>query len=163
MIETVVQYLHNAGVPFRLFSYPNSDARAGHPLRQGAMLVDLHLASVNEEPVLLCVPAGEQPDFGALGALLGGTALPSSTDVLPGEFRGAAGPIPPLGLFGIPIVVDERIAACSTIVFGIFGDHDIIEMSYDDFARMERPRSASFASMGELPSAQPRPVAASAR
>jgi hypothetical protein len=37
------------------------------------------------------------------------------------------------------------------VVFRAFGPSDYIEINYDDFARQERPRVASFAHAGELP------------
>lgn len=157
MIHSVVQYLHGARVPFRLASYPSEEAepRAAHHVPPGGILVDTDIVLLDGRAVLACFPAGEAPGLGALGAALGGTAIEGTTGDLPNEFRYAKRPIPPLGqLFGFPLVVDERVTRCSVLVFRVFGESDYFEISYEDFARNEQPRIASFASAGEL---QPAP------
>ena len=90
-----------------------------------------------------------------MGNELGGAAIEATLEEVPEELRELpTGEIPPLGqLFGLPLVVDERIRDCSVVVFRAFGPSDYVEINYDDFARQERPRIASFALAGELPPA----------
>jgi Ala-tRNA(Pro) deacylase len=153
MIENLVRYLHAARIPFRLASYPSEERqpKAAHPIPAGGMLVETELLVLDGRPVLACFPAGEAPDLAAVGAALGGLAVVGTSDELPDDLRYAEPPIPPLGqLFGLPLVVDERVTRCSLIVFASFGESDFFEIPYEDFARLEQPRVAAFASAGEL-------------
>lgn len=153
MIETIVRYLHGARVPFRLASYPSEEQlpKAAHRLPVGGMVVDTEIVLLDGRAVLTCFPAGETPDLAAVGAALGGVAIGGTMEELPGEFRYAGRPIPPLGqLLGLPLVLDERVTSCAVLVFGAFGESDYFEVPYEDFARLEQPRIASFASAGEL-------------
>jgi hypothetical protein len=76
----------------------------------------------------------------------------ANRDELPEALRDLDGPIPPLGqLFGLPLILDERVGAAAIVVFRGFGDNDYFELLYDDFSRTERPRVAGFALAGELP------------
>lgn len=153
MIEEVVRYLHGAHVPFRLASYPSEEPEphAAHRLAADAMLVDTSIFLIDGRPAIVCVPSGEQPSPAAIGAALGGLALEGSTADLADELRYATEPVPPLGqMFGVPLVLDERVAGSSVLVFRVFGESDFIEVPYADFARLEQPRLAPLASAGAL-------------
>lgn len=109
--------------------------------------------------MLACVRDGDHVDLAALGNDLGGTALDALPDDLPDAFIGADGDIPPLGeMFDLPLIVDEALEDCTAIVFRAAGGSAFFEVPYEDFARQERPRIASFARAGEL-EAGPRPDA----
>jgi Ala-tRNA(Pro) deacylase len=154
MLEKIVRHLHDSIVPFRLASYvtPELEPKAGHPLPAGGTLVDTQAVLVNGRVVLTCFPADERVDLIALGNELGGVAVEANRDELPEGLRDLHGPIPPLGqLFGMPLILDERLVRSAIVVFRGFGDNDYFEILYDDFSRMERPRVAGFALAGELP------------
>jgi Ala-tRNA(Pro) deacylase len=158
MIETLVQYLHGARVPFRFASYPSEESVpvAAHPIPHHGMLVDTRIVLLDGHAMLAGFAAGEQLDLGALSAALGGVALEGDTSELPHEFANAAGSIPPLGqLFGLPLVLDARVAGCAVIVFRAFDGSDYFDIPYEDFARLEQPRIAAFASIGQLVAASP--------
>ena len=108
--------------------------------------------SLEGRVALACFPAGEVIDYTALSAALGAAALPAEHGDLPGELASAAPPIPPFGqLYGLPIIVDDGIEAASILSIPVFGGSDFFDIAYDEWARMEAPRVASFASAGELP------------
>jgi prolyl-tRNA editing enzyme YbaK/EbsC (Cys-tRNA(Pro) deacylase) len=158
MLGTLVEYLHNARVPFRLASYPSEEERpiAGHPIPARGILVDTRLFVVDGRAVLAAFPASEGVDLAAISTALGGIVAPATRDELPAEFRRATGPVPPFGqLFGVPIVLDARVAGAATIVFRAFGESVYFEIPYDEWARLEQPRLAPFASAGELAAAPP--------
>lgn len=71
--------------------------------------------------------------------------------------------MPPFGqLYGVPVVLDERLTGAAVLAFQLFGESDYLEIPYEDYARLEQPRVASFASLGELGparGARPRPGA----
>jgi hypothetical protein len=157
MLDTFVRYLRGAAVPFRLASYPSPERqpRATHPLPPHGMLVDSRFVLVGGRLVLACWPYNETLDLIALGNELGGGALEVLPSDLPSPLDRFEGTIPPLGqIFGVPVVVDERIEReCGVVVFEVFHDSDYIEIPYDDFSRQEQPRIAAFALAGELPEA----------
>jgi Ala-tRNA(Pro) deacylase len=94
---------------------------------------------------------GTRVDHAALGSMLGSPVLAAGSAGLPDALRQAEGPVPPLGkLFGLPLVVDARVTSASVLVFHAFSENDFIEISYEDFARLEQPRIGSFALAGEL-------------
>jgi Ala-tRNA(Pro) deacylase len=153
MLGTIVDYLHGSRVPFRLASYPTEEPlpRAAHPLPPHAMLIDTAIILVEGRVVLACFPAGEVIDYVALSAALGAGAVPAAHGDLPGELVSAAPPIPPFGqLYGLPIIIDEGIEAAAILSIPVFGGSDFFDIAYDDWARMEAPRVASFASAAEL-------------
>lgn len=158
MLATLVDYLHNARVPFRLSSYPSAEDKplAAHVVPPGAILVETRLLAVAGRAVLATFPAGEDVDLAAVANVLGAAATRASTDELPDEIRRAGEPIPPLGqLVGVPILLDVRAANAGALVFRAFAESTYVEVPYEDWARLEQPRVASFASIGELTAAEP--------
>jgi len=158
LLGTIVNYLHGALVPFRLASYPNQERmpQAAHPRPPHSMLVETAPILVEGRVALACYPAGETLDYIALGAELGAGVVPADPNDLPSELAGAPPPIPPFGqLFGLPIVLDERLRQCAVLVCQVFGDSDFLDIPYEDWARLEAPRVASFAIGGELPPGEP--------
>ncbi|HEY1956386.1 MAG TPA: hypothetical protein VGH28_12260 [Polyangiaceae bacterium] len=153
MLGTLVEYLHNAHVPFRLSSYPSAEEKpiAAHALPPGAMLVETRLLTIAERVVVAAFPSGEEVDLAAVANTVGAAATHATPSELPDEIRRAGEPVPPLGqLLGVPILLDVRAASAAMLVFRAFGESAYVEVPYDDWARLEQPRVASFASAGEL-------------
>jgi prolyl-tRNA editing enzyme YbaK/EbsC (Cys-tRNA(Pro) deacylase) len=154
MIDAVVHYLHEAGIPFRLTSYPAPEPEppVAHRLPPSAKLVETHLVLVDGKPAIACTVCGEAVSLPALSTETGGVVVDSGPDDLTGDYHGATGPIPPLGgMLGVPLFVDVRVAELPNIAFRAFGPNDYLEISYDDLALVEHPRVASFGEAGELP------------
>jgi prolyl-tRNA editing enzyme YbaK/EbsC (Cys-tRNA(Pro) deacylase) len=154
MIDAVVHYLHEAGIPFRLTSYPAPEPlpAVAHRLPPAAQLVETRVVLVDGHPALACTMCGELVSLPALASETGGVVVDSGPEDLSGDYHGATGPIPPLGrLMGVPLFVDTHVAELPNIVFRAFGPNDYLEISYDDLALVEHPRVAAFAEAGELP------------
>jgi len=118
--------------------------------------VETRIVLVDGRLALACAAEGASLETTRLARALGAHVVTSGADELPDEFRGAPGPIPPTGgLFGVPLFVDDEVPKHGLIVFRAFAAHDYVELSYDDFARIERPRVTSFATWGELPAYSP--------
>ena len=59
------------------------------------------------------------------------------------------GAVPPLGeLYGLPVFVDESLAADKEIIFNAGTHRDAIRMNYDDFVSLARPTVCSIATKG---------------
>lgn len=166
MLDTIVRYLHDSLTPFRLASYPSPEhvPQAVQPLPKHAILVDTELVIVADKLTLLCFIATDHVDLSALANNLDAAVIDAPHEDLPDALQRYEQPPPPLGqLFGLPLIVDERVQEFADIVFQPFGDSDYFTVPYDDFARLEQPRIASFARAGELPEhAQPRASATNA-
>lgn len=158
MIDAVVHYLHEAGIPFRLTSYPAPEPlpQVAHRLPPSAQLVETRVVLVDGRPALACTICGELVSLPALATETGGVVVDSDTEELTGDYHSAAGPIPPLGgLIGVPLFVDVRVAELPNVAFRAFGPNDYLEISYDDLALVEHPLVAAFGEAGELPPHQP--------
>lgn len=154
MLDAVVHYLHEAGIPFRLTSYPAPEPTPPVAVRlpPTAQLVEARVVLVDGQPALACTISGEDVSLSALAMETGGIVVESNTDELAGDYHGTIGPVPPLGrLMGVPLFVDVRVSTLPTVAFRAFGPNDYLEVSYDDFALVEQPRVAAFAEAGELP------------
>jgi Ala-tRNA(Pro) deacylase len=154
MLDAVVHYLHEAGIPFRLTSYPapEPDPPVAYKPPPRAQLVETRLVLVDDRPALVVTVRGQTVSMAALATETGALVVESSSESLGGDYRGARGPVPPLGhLLGVPIFVDVQVAEAAVLAFRAFGQNDYLEVSYDDFALVEQPRVASFGEAGELP------------
>ncbi|MBX3188312.1 MAG: hypothetical protein KF819_14935 [Labilithrix sp.] len=152
MLSSLVRYLHDSYVPFRIVSASSPEhlpkvaiPTMNKPVQTKVMLID-------GRPALVCYGAEEQLDSPALIAELGTTlVVAGGVADLREEHRRASSPLPPFGgLFGIPVIVDEGVTRCALLCFHAFDDATFGEVPYDDFARLEQPRIAKFAYRGEL-------------
>lgn len=154
MLDTIVAYLHGNRVQFRLTSYPSEEPlpHAAHPIPPNAVLVDTEIVLVDGGVVLACFRAGDAIDYSALSWALGSTCIRGDQSDLPSAITGLPPPVPPFGqLFGLPLIVDETVnTGASIVVTPVFGGNDFLDLSFEDWMRLEAPRVASFASMGEL-------------
>jgi prolyl-tRNA editing enzyme YbaK/EbsC (Cys-tRNA(Pro) deacylase) len=153
MLDTIVRHLHQSNINFRLTSYasPEREPPAAHPIPAHALLVEARLVTVGGRLVLACVRAGDHIDMAALGNELGGTALTALPEDVPEALVGFERTTPPLGkLLGLPLIVDEAVEGCVTLVFRAFDGNNYFEVPYDGFLLLEQPKTASFARVGEL-------------
>ncbi|MBX3204948.1 MAG: YbaK/EbsC family protein [Labilithrix sp.] len=153
MLDLIVRYLHEAMIPFRLSSYPSMEhlPKAVQPLPKHAVLVESQIVLIGDKLALLCFVASDQVDLSALANELDAAVIDATEDDLPEALKRGGAP-PPLGqLFGLPVIVDERVTRAGSVVFQPFGESDFVELPYDDYARQEQPRVASFVRAGELP------------
>lgn len=125
-----------------------------------AILVESQVLRAGDKLVLACYPANQTMDLPALSNELSTPVVEALPDDLPAMLQGTCGSPPPLGqLFGMPLIIDAAITRRSVIVFLPFGESDYFEVPFEDFARQEQPRVASFARRGELPAAKRREAA----
>ena len=97
---------------------------------------------------LAVLPASHQVDLDRLraGAQANSVRLASEfefKDRFPGCETGA---MPPFGnLYDMPVYVDETLTRDKVIAFNAGTHHELIRLSYDDFARLVKPVVACFA------------------
>jgi prolyl-tRNA editing enzyme YbaK/EbsC (Cys-tRNA(Pro) deacylase) len=154
MLGRIVNHLRENGISFRLSSQPSPEPlpEVAHPVPPGGLVVDTTVLLAGGRAAVAVVPRGTKVDLPALVNELKAEVIEATPADLPPPFTGAAGPIPPLGTaLGVPTIIDTRVTIASAVVFEAFSRSDCIEIPYDEFARLERPRIASFAAFGELP------------
>lgn len=117
-------------------------------------------------PYLAVLPAPDWLDLEAFARVVGAQKARLMRE---GEFLHffpdcEPGAEPPFGgLYGLPVVVDESLARQKLLVLRVGSHEEAVEMSWDDFRALERPKLGSFA-MSVPPStrrpevrAEPRP------
>jgi Ala-tRNA(Pro) deacylase len=157
MLAKVVEYLRSNGVPFRLLSFPSPEPapRVAHRSPE-SVVVETHVLLIDGRPTLACIPRGERVNVAGLLATLNASLIEEegARETLPWPFGGETVPIPPLGrLFGTPLLIDEALLRVPVLSFETFSSTDFLELTFDDFARLERPRIEAVAMAGELPQA----------
>jgi hypothetical protein len=117
------------------------------------VVVETYVVLISGKPAIACMARRAQLSLPRLKNELGTEVFEGSAQDLPAPFTGVDGPIPPLGgaLGGIATLLDESLAIAAALVFPVFSAFDVIEIPYDDFVHLERPRIASFSFGGELP------------
>ena len=110
------------------------------------------IAKIDGTLVMAVLPASYHVDLSLLKAAAKGKkiALASETDFrdrFPGCETGA---MPPFGqLYGMPVLVDESLTRDKEIAFNAGTHHELIRLSYEDFARLVQPKVAQFSTTEE--------------
>lgn len=157
MLDQVVHHLRTHDVPFRLSSQPSPEPlpAVAHPVPPGGLVVETQVLVVGGRAAVAAMPQGAKLSLPRIRQALGADVIEGVPGDLPPPYSRATGLIPPLGsAMGVLTIVDERVTIASAVVFLAFSPGDWVELPYDDFARLERPRVASFAIGGELPAGQ---------
>ena len=147
----VKAYLDKHGVRYETIAYKHAyDAQrvaaAAHV--SGKQLVKTVMVKVDDRLVMAVVPADTRVDYELLRQALGGEKAELAKEH---DFKACfgdceVGAMPPFGpLYGVDVFVDEGLTAAQTITFraGVHGE--LIQMSYDDFARAAAAQVLSLA------------------
>lgn len=102
--------------------------------------------------VMAVLPASYHVDLPLLKAAAQGKkiALASETDFRDRFPECETGAMPPFGqLFGMSVFVDETLTRDKEIAFNAGTHHELIRLSYDDFAGLVQPKVAKFSTTAE--------------
>ena len=97
--------------------------------------------------VMAVLPASYHVDLPLLKAAAKGKkiALASEADFRDRFLECEIGAMPPFGqLYGMPVFVDESLTIDKEIAFNAGTHHELIRLSYEDFARLAQPEVAKF-------------------
>ena len=112
-----------------------------------ALMAKVVIVVAAERLAMLVLPAAAAVDVARVSAVLG---VPTLRLAHEWEFRDVfpdceVGAMPPFGnLYGLPVYVDQALAANETIVFTAGSHTDTIPMAYADFAWLVKPVVAAF-------------------
>jgi Ala-tRNA(Pro) deacylase len=110
------------------------------------------MVTIDGEMVMAVLPASYHVDLALLKAAASGKkiALANETDFRDKFPECEVGAMPPFGqLYGLPVFVDETLTKNKEIAFNAGTHHELIRLSYDDFARLVQPEVASFSTAAE--------------
>jgi Ala-tRNA(Pro) deacylase len=103
---------------------------------------------LDDQMAMAVLRATDKVDLELLrGAASAGRAGFASENQFQGLFPGVeVGAMPPFGnLYDMPVYVEENLSKDAQIAFNAGSHRELIQLAYDDFARLVEPRVASFA------------------
>src|SRR6266508_96938 len=144
------EFLEHENVPYSAHSHPEAYTAleiAALEHVKGRMLAKVVIVKTGTgDLVMVVLPADRRVDLRKVGAVLGSEEVRLAQE---SEFRYTfpacdVGSMPPFGnLFGLPVLVDERLADNDEIVFNA-GTHTLTaKLRFVDFRRLVQPRIAS--------------------
>jgi len=145
------EFLDSQKVPYEVLSHRQAFtaqevAAAQHV--SGLELAKVVLLRCGREFIMAVLPAPYLVDLDRAAAALGKPNLALATEP---EFKGLfpqcePGAMPPFGnLYDLPVYVDQTLSRDAEIVFNAGTHTQTVKMKYADFARVVRPKVASFA------------------
>ncbi len=146
----VVEFLQRRQVPFETLLHPpafTAQKRAHFlhlPGRQVAKVVLLHGPDGH---LLAVLPATQRVDTERVAQVLGGPVRLADDAEIARVFPDCEwGVVPPFGtLYALPVLLDERIAPDTLLVFETTTHAEAVRMLCRDFERLERPRRLQLA------------------
>lgn len=149
-VKQLQEYLNRNNVKYTLTTH--STAYTAQEIAALAHIKGRHLAKtvmlkLDGSLAMAVVPAAYQVDLARLMEISGASDAELATE---NEFRTRfpgceTGAMPPFGnLFDIPVYVDTSVAQDEEIAFNAGSHHELLRMSYADFACLVGPEIGSF-------------------
>ena len=116
---------------------------------KGRELAKTVMVKIDGQMAMAVLPASHQVDLSVLKTAAGAETAVLATEA---EFRGGfpeceTGAMPPFGnLYGMPVFAEKSLARDKEITFNAGTHNEVVRLSYEDFARLVRPKVISFAS-----------------
>jgi Ala-tRNA(Pro) deacylase len=154
MVPTKIsRHLQNSGVPFRVRKHTRAvtaQELAASVHMSGYRVAKAVLIEADGKRMMAVLPATRVVDVERLGEALGALAVRIMTE---SEFASLftdsdVGAEPPFGsLYGLPVIMDRSLAHPGPLILRGGSHEEALEISYEDFARIESPRLADFTMM----------------
>jgi len=147
----VKEFLDNQGIDYEIILHRRSDtaqatASAAHVA--ASKLAKTVVVKVDGGLHMAVVPANQRLDLGLLKGATGASSVALASEAeFQASFPGCEpGAMPPFGnVYGLPVWVDEELAANPQIVFNAGTHTELVRLAYRDFARVVAPRVVSLA------------------
>ena len=114
---------------------------------KGQELAKTVIVKIDDQMAMAVLPASFQVDLARLKALAHAKSAALASEA---EFRGRfpeceTGAMPPFGnLYEMPVFVEESLSKDKEISFNAGTHNELIQLAYEDFARLVRPNVAKF-------------------
>jgi len=115
---------------------------------RGRELAKTVMVKVDGKMAMAVLPASRQVDMPLLRKCAGAKSAVLATEAeFSGQFPGCElGAMPPFGnLYGMDVFVDETLTRDRSIAFNAGNHSELIQMAYEDFAKLVHPKIAGFA------------------
>lgn len=150
----IAQHLERAGVRFAI--RPHARAVTAQELAAsvhvtGHRVAKSVLLEADGKRLIAVLRAGDLVDVERLAQALGAVSVRLMDESEFGSLFAESdlGAEPPFGsLYGLPVVVDRRLANAGPMILRAGSHEEAIEIAYDDFVRLEKPAVADFAVPG---------------
>jgi Ala-tRNA(Pro) deacylase len=113
----------------------------------GQELAKTVMLKVDHKLAMAVLPASEHVDLAAIKEQIGAESVRLAAEL---EFAGCfpdceTGAMPPFGnLYGLPVLVEETLARDKQIAFNAGSHTELMQLAYEDFARLVNPRMVQF-------------------
>ena len=147
----ISQHLQSSGIPFQV--RPHGRAVSAQELAasmhiSGHRIAKSVLVEADGRRIIAVLRGADRVNIERLGRALEALSvrLMNEAEFAP-IFTGCdAGAEPPFGsLYGLPVLVDFRLASSGPVILRGGSHEDALEIQYDDFVRLEHPTVADFA------------------
>jgi Ala-tRNA(Pro) deacylase len=148
--ERLAVYLNAHLVPFQLQQHPrtfSAQQLAESKHIPSKMVAKQVIVFANQQMIMLVLAACDQIDLERVRTALGAHEVRLAREA---EFAAtfpdcAVGTMPPFGnLYGLPVYVEQSLAAQQTIIFPVGSYTETMCLSYDDFERLVQPTVLAF-------------------
>ncbi len=144
----VKEFLDNQGIDYEIILHRRADTARGTASAShipASKLAKTVITKVDGRLQMVVLPADRQLDLALLKATTGARSVALANEAeFQSSFPGCEpGAMPPFGnLYGLPVWVDEEIAANAQMVFNAGTHTELVRLAYPDFARLVAPRVA---------------------
>jgi Ala-tRNA(Pro) deacylase len=152
MVKRLREFLDANGVKYEVtlhqVAYTSQEIAATSHI-SGKAIAKVVMVRRGEALVMTVLPAACKVGTDRLERILGASRISIAREQ---EFAGLfpdcdTGAMPPFGnLYGLEVYVDEELASHPQIVFQAGNHHELVTMTYADFARLVQPKVAEFCS-----------------
>ena len=147
----ISKFLESQHIPYQSYSHCRAYTAQGTAQAQhvsGKRLAKVVMVVADGTRLIMAVvPASHRVDLGRLGEILNTYSIRLATEE---EFKDLfpeceIGAMPPLGnIYHMDVWIDEKLRSYPSISFNAGTHTEMIQMSFSDFERLVRPKSASF-------------------
>ncbi|MEK7205551.1 MAG: YbaK/EbsC family protein [candidate division NC10 bacterium] len=152
MVKRLQEFLDANGVKYEVtphqVAYTTQEIAAASHI-SGKAIAKVVMVRRGEALVMTVLPAACKVGTDRLERILAASRITIAREQ---EFAGLfpdcdTGAMPPFGnLYGVEVYVDEELATHPQIVFQAGNHHELVTMTYADFARLVQPKVAEFCS-----------------
>jgi Ala-tRNA(Pro) deacylase len=145
----VKEFLDNQGIDYEIILHRRADTARGTASAShipASKLAKTVITKVDGRLQMAVLPANRQLDLALLKATTGARSVALASEAeFQSSFPGCEpGAMPPFGnMYGLPVWVDEEVAANAQMVFNAGTHTELVRLAYQDFARLVAPRVAA--------------------